>query len=410
MQFRIVGQMSTPSATGMIAPAGSVLIDAANALEAMARAQSAGWTVLRVEPLDNAPLTDMVDNETGAEGVAKTFDLILFAQELLSLLDAGLKLPEAISTLVRKDARRGQLDVLANLQSRMNEGKRFSDCLEASPHVFPPLFVATVRAAETSGSLPAALKKFVTYAEQFIALRRKVVGALIYPTIVLCVGGAVSLFLIGFVVPRFSAVYESTGRDLPWLSMMLLGFGRWLSQQGWVTLTILVGLLVVAIATIRRRKLRERVVQSILSIPLLARPSKTFRLSRMYRTLALLLEAGIPIAKALPKVRELLLPHERSALDQVERHIATGKSMSEALMETGLSTTIADSLIRTGERTGQLADMFGRAARFHEEELERQIDYASRVIEPLLMAALGLLIGGIVVLLYLPIFDLASSF
>jgi len=409
MQFRIVGQMATPRSIGGSAPADSVLIEAESASDAMAHAQSAGWTVLRVETADGAAAKGASDALSDADA-AKSFDLILFVQELLSLLDAGLKLPEAIATLVRKDVRRGQRNVLVILQARMNEGKRFSDCLEASPLVFPPLFVATVRAAETSGSLPAALKKFVTYAEQFIALRRKVVGALIYPAIVLAVGGAVSLFLIGFVVPRFSAVYESTGRDLPWLSMLLLGFGRWLNQHGAVALVVLGVVTAFVALAARRRTLRERLVQAILSVPVLARPSKTFRLSRMYRTLALLLEAGIPIAKALPKVRELLLPLERGALDEVERQIATGKSMSEALAETGLSTAIADSLIRTGERTGQLADMFGRAARFHEEELERQIDYASRVIEPLLMALLGLLIGGIVVLLYLPIFDLASSF
>lgn len=340
---------------------------------------------------------------------AGRFDLVLFAQELLALLEAGLNLFDALETLAEKERDAPSREVLNRLLTSLGEGKRFSDALEKEPATFPELFVATMRASERSGGLPDAISRYVAYAMTFDALKKKLLSACIYPMALLLVGGLVTLFLLGYVVPRFASVYEATGRDIPWLSVVLLAIGRKI-HEFWPLVFMLVGGGVVGMGVIATNPvMRAKVLVAGLRLPLIRQIAFEFRLTRFYRTLALLLNAGVPLAKSIAMTRGLFTGAEGERLDAVKRAIEEGKPFSESLEAHGMVTPVALRLTRVGEQSGELSQMLERTAKFHDEDLSRRIDWVARLAEPLLMTIMGLVIGVVVVLLYLPIFDLATS-
>ncbi len=337
------------------------------------------------------------------------FPLLLFSQELLALLEAGLHLSEALASLQAKESHAGTAAVMAAMLQLLREGRSFSDVLAHWPQHFPDIFVATVRAAERTGDLAPALARFITYQMQFDQLKKKLVSAAIYPTMLLVVGSFVTLFLLGYVVPRFASVYESAGKDMPWLSSLLLGFGRAVASHWQVALIMAVGSAALLAATVLRPQGRGWLVERILRLPWLATRVRQFRLARFYRALSLLLASGIALPRALRMVDGLLGPQSQAQLDQCLLAVQHGRSLSSALAQAGLLGPVSDSLIQVGERSGQLADMLERAARFSDDQFARWVDWASRLLEPVLMVVIGVVIGGIVVLMYLPIFDLAGS-
>lgn len=336
------------------------------------------------------------------------FDLLLFSQELHSLLQAGLNLGEALDTLLEKSAGPTRL-LLSAVVTSLSQGRNFSDVLEMHAGQFPPVYVATVRSSERTGNLPEAIERYIAYQQQFELLRKKVVSAAIYPALLLTIGAFVTLFLLGYVVPRFAAVYESSGREMPWTSAMLLSFGHLIYDHAVLSLGGLGALVGLAIWQLRRPATRQRLAETLLRFPGLAIKADLFRLSRFYRALSLLLASGIALPRAMGMVGGLLSTAQRADLARARERVEQGHGISSALVQFGLATPVARSLIQVGERSGQLAPMLERTARFHDEELTRWIDAASKLLEPLLMLAIGLVIGLVVVLMYLPIFELAGS-
>ncbi|MBB3176023.1 type II secretion system F family protein [Variovorax sp. Sphag1AA] len=336
------------------------------------------------------------------------FDLLLFSQELHSLLQAGLNLGEALGTLMEK-SQGATRTLLAAVHAGLRQGKNFSDVLEAHSIQFPPVFVATVRSSERTGNLPEAIERYVAYQLQFDALRKKLVAAAIYPALLIAVGCFVTLFLLGYVVPRFAAVYESSGREMPWASGLLLGLGHLIDRHAVIVLSLLAGAFAAVVWQFRQPSTRQRLLERLLRLPGLAPRADLFRLSRFYRALSLLLSAGIALPRAMGMVDGLLGAGQRSSLAGARERIEQGGSVSQALVQFGLATPVAKSLVQVGERSGQLSTMFERAARFHDEEMARWIDATTKLLEPVLMLLIGLVIGLVVVLMYMPIFELAGS-
>jgi len=378
----------------------TLIVEADSEADALRAAASRGLHVLSVS-LPTQP--------TNARGGAGRFPLVLFNQELLALLEAGLSLIEALQTLETKERRPGARVVLAELLVSLREGKGFSEALAARGEIFPELYVATVRSAERSGNLSDALSRYVVYQLQFDVLKRKLISAAIYPTMLIAVGLSVTLFLLGYVVPRFAVVYDGSGRQTPFASALLLTFGKFIhvhwSTFGIVTLTVLVSV----VFALREAAVRHALVDAAVRLPFLSLRAAEFRLARFYRTMGLLLAAGIPLTRALAMSAGLFPPAQREGLERARRAIEEGCAFTPALEAEGLATAIAASLLRVGERSGRLADMLERAARFHDEEFARWVDWASRLLEPVLMSTMGLVIGTVVVLLYMPIFDLADT-
>ncbi|MGB8337658.1 MAG: type II secretion system F family protein [Burkholderiales bacterium] len=371
--------------------------------EAARRATARGYHVLSVD--------DVVDPAAGVAiaGGSTKFPLLLFSQELLALLDAGLNLSEALTTLHAKERQTITRSVLTQVLHSVRQGKNFSDVLVTMPQHFPEVFVAIVRASERTGDMPKALARYISYELQFDAVRKKIVSAAIYPILLLVVGGLVTLFLLGYVVPRFAMVYDSSGRDMPWLSAALLSFGRYIDAHWQLALGALVMLTVgLGWGTLRPQG-RAWLLDGVVRLPWVAHKVDEFRMARFYRATSLLLSAGISLPRAMGMVSGLLGSHQRASLSQCRLAIEQGQSLSTALVSQGLASPVAESLIKVGERSGQLAEMLERTAHFADEDFARWIDWASKLLEPILMTIMGLVIGTVVVLMYIPIFDLAGN-
>jgi general secretion pathway protein F len=342
------------------------------------------------------------------------FDLLLFSQELLALLEAGLTLTEALEALHEKEKWPATAAVLAALRGRLAEGQRFAAALAEQPDIFPNLYCGLMRAAERSASLDQSLARYIEYRQRVDQVRRHVTQAMIYPAILCLVGLLVSLFLLGYVVPSFATVYQSSGRDIPLASQLLMNWGRFVAAHGKLLAGIAAIGLLLLIAVIsdkaRRGRLQAGFIRLMHQLPGIGDMLNTFELSRLYLALGALLAGGLPVLQSLALCHGLLSQGKQDKLAQAAELIGEGQPASQAFDAAALCTPVALRLMRVGERTGQLGDMLTRAARFHDGEIERFIARFTRSFEPLLMAAIGLLVGVIVVLLYMPIFDLAGNF
>lgn len=338
---------------------------------------------------------------------ASRFQLVPFSQELVALLGAGLSLPETLDVMIEKETRPEARRVVQAIRERLMEGRSLSQSVDGLKPHFPPLYVATLRAAERSGDLCEALGRYIDYEVRLDALRKKVISASIYPLALLLVGGLVVVFLLGYVVPRFAAIYAESGRDLPWLSQLLLDWGALLNAHGAALMAGAAALGVAAVLALRHAGSVAGVVLS--RLPAIRDRVLIYHLARLYRTLGMLVRGGTPLVTALDMVAGLLPAPLRPRLAQAAQHIREGAPMSDCMLAAGLTSPVAVRMLRVGENSGDLAGMMDRIASFHDEELSRWVDWFSKLFEPVLMALIGIVIGGIVILMYMPIFDLAGS-
>lgn len=375
-------------------------IDALDEADARRQLEAKGLFVSAIAPQGGARL---------ARARGPKLNLVLFSQELLALLCAGLGIVEGLEALLEKEANPSARGVLERLLAGLREGKRFSSVLAEQAALFPPLYVGIVRAAEGTSDLPRALSRYIDYQQRIDTVRSKIVSASIYPVILLCVGGGVSGFLIGYVVPRFAEVYQGAGRDLPWMSQLLLEWGQFASNHGSAILLAAIALVTLAVVGVRRLLRSGGIARLLARLPGIGERARIYELSRLYLTLGMLTEGGITIVGAIETVQPMVSPTLRTALSNARAAIESGRPLSDAFEAHGLTTPISLRMLRVGERTGDMGPMLTQSAAFYDGEISRWIDRFTRTFEPLLMAAIGLVVGAIVVLLYMPIFDLAGD-
>ena len=378
----------------------SLQIDAPDIADARRQAEAQGYAVIGIRAARGQWLR---------AGGRNAFPLLHFNQSLLILLRAGLSIVEAIATLAERETRPDARRVLADLRERLGMGLSLSAALERHPAVFPALYVAGVRANERSGGLVEAIERFILYRAQSDLLRKRVVGASVYPALILGVGLLVIAFLLLFVIPRFSQVFEDLGDRIPYMSRLLLQWGKFVHAHGMAVLAAMVALVAGSVAALRTRRVRAALARRILKLPRIGEYVRTYQLARFYRALGLLQQAGIPILVALDMVVGLLPASLHASLAGARRDIGEGRAMSDAFESNGLTTVVAVRLLRVSERTGQMGEMLERTAIFHEDDIAEAIDWFIRLFEPLLMMGIGLIIGVIVLLMYAPIFELAGS-
>jgi general secretion pathway protein F len=337
------------------------------------------------------------------------FPTLLFSMELKSLLEAGLNLVEAISTLSEREASGERQEVLSGMLAAIHRGEPFSQAVAHFPQYFSPLYVATIKASERTGNVKEALARYIAYQEEFDRVKKKIVAATIYPAILVIVGALVIAFLMFYVVPRFARVYEDMASTLPFFSRLLLAFGSFVGRNAWtIGMTAAAGFGAAAWA-FSQSAVRSWLNARLWEIPSVGSRMKTYQLARLYRTAGMLLRAGIPAVRALEMVRELLAAHLQPYLASAKSRIEEGQPMSAALAAAGLATPVAMRMMAVGERSGDMGEMFSQIARFHDDEVARFIDWFTRAFEPILMAFLGVSVGLVVVLMYMPIFELAGS-
>ncbi|WP_371368325.1 type II secretion system F family protein [Pseudomonas sp. QL9] len=376
-------------------------IEAASPTEARRQAEQQGLRVLALRGAGGLSLRGLQRREQ--------FPLVLFSQELTTLLDAGLPLIDALESLAEKEGANLARKTLEELVRLLYEGKSLSQALTLLPQVFPPLYVALVQSSEKTGAVSAALSRYVAYRQRIDEVRQKVTSASVYPALLLIVGGGVLLFLMGYVVPRFSLVFEGLGTNLPWLSRVLMSGGLFFHDHQQTLMATALALVLGFTLLLRQPRFRALLGELLEHLPAIHRRLVMYELARFYRSLGILLQGGIPLLTAMEMARNLLGAASRTRLDEACRLIREGRALSAALEVNRLATPVSLRLLRAGEQSGNLGEMMERTADFYDEELSRWMDWFMRLFEPLLMTGIGILIGVIVILMYIPIFELASS-
>jgi len=378
-----------------------LLLDAADARDAESQARAKGYSVIAIKAQQQwAALIHWSKS---------AFPLVLFSQELVALLDAGLPLLDSLETLAEKEEQVEIKKTLAKIISLLYEGHTFSYALEQLPHDFPALYVATVRSSERTGALAEVLSRYVKYQTQMELVKRKVVHSSIYPVILTVVGSLVVLFLMMVVVPRFSHIYEDIGGNLPFMSQLMMNFGLFLDAHWKIMMMLIVAVATAVVIALTKPANRGWIEQKLWQMPVIGKRLHLYQMARFYRSLGMLLQGGMSIVAALQLVSGLLQASIREKLALAATSIREGRAISQAMEKYGLITPLALRLLRVGEQTGQMGEMMERIAAFYEDDMERWTDKFIRLFEPLLMAAVGLIIGTIVVLMYFPIFELAGS-
>jgi general secretion pathway protein F len=333
----------------------------------------------------------------------------LFSHELAVLLRAGIPLLEALTTLREKETSSPIAGTLEALIVHLRRGEALSEALRTQPQAFDELFIAVVASAERTGQLEQALNAHAQYLAWVEELRAKLVAAAVYPLLLVGASVAVLLFLLVFVVPRFAGLLDGAGTDIAPASRALIDLGRVTGEHPW--LTIAAGALLLALPFFASRLPAVRAAVSAASwhLPSLGDRLRLLALARLYRTMSMLLRAGVPVLSALRTSRQAVAVPLRAPLDAAIDAVNRGERLSTAFEQQQLATPVALRMVRVGERSGRVGDMLGEAASFHDEELTRLSELVTRLVNPVLMLVMGGVIGTVVVLLYLPIFQLVEQ-
>jgi len=378
----------------------SLELDAPDAADATRQASASGHHVLSLRPAQPWRLA--------ANARAGRFPLTLFAEQLLALLGAGLTLTEAIDALVAKEPPGAVRTVLEPLAAQLRQGHTLSQAMQEASGAFPALFIASVRATERTGDVPEALRRYLAYQRQIERVRAKLLSASLYPMLLIGAGGLVLLFLVAYVVPKFSRIYEDMPGEMPLLSQLLLQAGRFMETHGIVAGVALVGAAAILVRFALLPSFRSAFAARLQRLPGIGPHVQVYQQARFYRTLGLLLRGGTPLVPALETCGGLLPVTMHENLRRAAAAIREGRAMSDAMEANGLATPLALRMLRVGEKSGRMTEMMDHIASLSDEEFSRWVDWFSRLFEPLLMAVIGVVIGGIVLLMYFPIFELAG--
>jgi len=375
-------------------------LDAASVEEARRVVESSGGRLLSLETLRSGLLT----RQSGTKG----FNLAVFNQQLFSLLEAGQPVVDAIEILGHNDKRGRHRAIYDTLLDGLRQGKQLSEAMSSLPSVFPPLYVAMVRSSETTGTVRASIQRFMHYQKQVDEIRGKLVAAAIYPAILIFVGFIVIAFLMLYIVPRFSAVFDDVATRQHASAGFIQIWGGFVRNHTMLAWSGFFAFLMAVMAVFTHPKTRGALYGKVLDLPWIGEKVWLLQLARLYRTLGMLLKSGVSVLSAMKMTEESLSLAMRQGMQTAIASVSEGKSLSKVLPACGLSTEVAQRLLVAGESSGNLDEMMQRIADFYDQEMATWIDTAGRLVEPILMVGIGLVIGAVVLMLYMPIFDLAN--
>lgn len=376
-------------------------MDAAS--EAEARLQLKGKGLFAKEI---APATEAGSRWSFGSGVSVP-DLSLATRRLATLLGSAVPVYEAVATLWEQEAPGELKRVLGRVRDRLAEGQGLAQSLAAEPQVFSESYIGMVSAGEASGALDVVLERLAEFQEDQAEVRSRVITALIYPAIMVVVGVGVMMVLLGFVVPKISAVFESNKATLPLVTVLLIKAST-LVRKGWWAMGILA---ILAVAAWKRVKANEELLirrdRFILRLPIAGQLWRRLVLSRFAKVLGLLLQSGVPIIKAMEITGEAVVNREyKSFLAQARETLIQGGSLSGALKTSPLFPPLLTHMTAVGEKSGELDAMLIKAGDAFQKEFNAQVTRSMALLEPMLILGMGLSIGFMVIAVLLPIMQL----
>ena len=344
-----------------------------------------------------------------AGGSVPLSDLVVFTRQLATMLDAGLAMVQSLQALAEQTTNKVMRDVIKDVCTRVESGDSFSQALVKHPKVFNRLFVCMVDAGEKGGLLAEILARLATFLENTARLRKKVKSAMMYPTVVTFVAIAITIFLLVKVVPVFGEIFSGFGAKLPTPTQYLISISEWL-QKNILFLIPTFGLLIYGwLAYIKTKQGREFWDRTRIKLPIFGHIAHKICLARFTRTLASLIRSGVPILEVLSIVANtcgnvVMEKAIRVAMTDIEK----GDGISNALAKHPVFPTMIIRMMTAGEQTGKIDSMLERIADFLDEEIETVLSGLTSLIEPLLIVFLGVVVGGIVICMFLPIFKMSE--
>ncbi len=340
-----------------------------------------------------------------------TKDIAIFSRQLATMLSAGVPLVQAFDIVGRGHENPSMQDLLLTIKDDIEAGSTLTEALRKHPLYFDDLFCNLVEAGEQAGVLETLLDKIATYKEKTESIKAKVKKALTYPIAVIVVACIVTAILLIFVVPQFEELFSSFGADLPAFTQMVIGMSRFM-QANWL---YLLGAIVAALYTFFYFKKRSRTFNRFLDrlflkIPIVG-PQILHKsaIARFARTLSTMSAAGVPLVEALESVAGASGNAVYSdAILEMREAVATGQQLQQSMRQTGLFPHMVVQMVAIGEESGSIDSMLAKVADFYEEEVDNAVDSLSSLMEPMIMAFLGVVVGGLVIAMYLPIFKLGS--
>ncbi len=331
-------------------------------------------------------------------------------RQLSTMATAGIPLVEALEMIAREEKHAGLRRVIGTIRHHVVAGMPLSAALAEQPRHFSPLICGLVQAGEQSGELETLLERIASDAERSETIRRRLRRAMLYPGLVLCIALIVTLALLMFVVPRFESLFQGFGAQLPLFTRQVIAASEWLRQGGWlVMVAVIVCLGLIGVATSQFPGLLRYRDRLLLRLPLIGALIEGAMIARFTRTLAVMLRAGIPLAEALPTIaRTLGNSVYRDAVRRMGDHLRDGRSLAFAVGSAGRFPASTGQMIATGEASGRLETMLKRIAERHETRVIQGVDGLGTALEPIIMSLLGLLVGGLVLAMYLPVFQLGA--
>ncbi|MFN8057539.1 MAG: type II secretion system F family protein [Vicinamibacterales bacterium] len=337
-------------------------------------------------------------------------EFLVFNQELATLIKAGMPLVQSLDILRQRITGAVFRSVLDDVYERVRSGGSLSEAFEAHANLFPGIYTASLLAGEKSGGLEQVLRRYVAYAKVVGAVKRRTLSALIYPFILVGLSLAVVSIIVLRAVPEFARFYETFGnRQLPWVTQLLVGVSAALREHFLLILLVGVGAGVAIWRYLRQPVQRMRFDRWILKVPLAGPTTLKFSTSQLARTLSTLLGGGIPLVNAIDVAsRATSNRHMGAELLTVSKEVREGRSFAHALESRGLFPDVAIKMVEVGEQTGALQEMLNSLADFYDEEIETSLGRFVTVIEPTLLVVMGIVIAGLLLALYLPVFQLSS--
>jgi type IV pilus assembly protein PilC len=336
-------------------------------------------------------------------------EFLVFNQELATLLKAGMPLVQSLDLLKRRVTSPIFRTVLDDVHERVRAGTAISDAFAAHGGLFPSVYTASLVAGERSGSLDSVLRRFVEYTKIIATVKRKTISALIYPAILVTLALVLVAIIVLRVVPAFSDFYGSFGAQLPLVTRIIVAVSNFVRGQFVLLVVAIAAVVLVFIGWLRQPGQQARFDRLVLRIPLLGEIASKFATSQMARTLATLLGGGLPLVNALDiaarSVGNQYIAHE---LEVVGARVREGVAFSSALEARRVFPEVAVKMAEVGESTGALQEMLNTVADFYDEEISTNMERFVTLVEPILLVIMGIVIAGLLLALYMPLFQLSS--
>lgn len=347
----------------------------------------------------------------GGSGRINPNDIMVFARQMATMIRAGIPLLQALQVVAESLKKPAMVALIQHLMSDVSSGSSFSDALSRHPKHFDRLFVNLVSAGEQSGALDQMLDRIATYKEKVESLKSRVKKALWYPTAVLTIGIAVTMLLLIKVVPEFESMFQSFGAELPALTQLTVNLSE-LAQRYWLAAlgAVIAAVLLLRISIQRSPNVAYRMHALLLRLPVIGDIMHKSAIARFSRTLATTFASGVPLVEGLDTAAGATgnKVYERAVV-QTRQDVATGQQLHFAMRMTNRFPPLAIQMVSIGEEAGSLDAMLNRVADYYEEEVDNKVDALTSLMEPVIIVVLGVLVGGVVVSMYLPIFDLGSA-